>query len=126
MVFLENKLIPVFCAITHNLEGQLLNTNADTIASKLASALASTYNVILTYCFEKDGVLEDITNDDSVIETIKSKKYKELKNAKIITDGMLPKLDNCYDALENGVADVIIANPSILKNKNQKHTTLIL
>lgn len=125
-LFLENDIVPVFCAITHNKEGQLLNTNADTIASELASELASIYNVVLMYCFEKDGVLEELNNDDSVIENINTEKYEQLKLKGVITDGMLPKLENCFDALHKGVTKVIIGNPSIIKIENQKYTTLVV
>ena len=124
--FLENKLTPVFCAITHDKKGQLLNTNADTIAAEIASALAKTYEVHLLYCFEKNGVLKDVTNDDSIIEQIDIKTYKALKKGKSIADGMLPKLENCFYALQNGVAKVSIANQSVLVNKNQKYTSLTL
>ena len=122
--FLENKLTPVFCAITHNANGQLLNTNADTIASEIASAMAKMYKVKLIYCFEKKGVLKDITDDNSVIEHINSKIYKELKETKIIAEGMLPKLENCFYALQNGVEEIIIGNANIILNSNQKHTSL--
>ena len=125
-LFLENDIVPVFCALTHNKEGQLLNTNADTIASELASELASAYNVVLMYCFEKDGVLEELNNDDSVIENMNTEKYVQLKLKGVITDGMLPKLENCFDALHKGVTKVIIGNHSIIKIENQKHTTLVV
>jgi len=122
-LLLENNLTPVFCAITHDKNGQLLNTNADTIASEIASALASTYHVHLIYCFEKNGVLND---DNSVVENIDFKLYKELKNKNIIADGMLPKLKNCFYALNNGVEKIIIGNPTVIINKNQQYTSLKL
>jgi len=125
-VLLENNLTPVFCAITHDKNGQLLNTNADTIASEVASALASTYDVHLIYCFEKNGVLKDVNNESSVIENIDSNSYEELKNENVITEGMLPKLENCFYALYKGVAKIEIGNSSIIVNKNQKHTSLTL
>jgi len=125
-VLLENNLIPVFCAITHDKKGQLLNTNADTIASEIASGLAKYYQVVLTYCFEKKGVLKDVNDDNSVIDNIDSKSYEELKNKNIITDGMLPKLENCFYALNNGVAEIIIGNPSVIVNNNQQYTSLKL
>lgn len=125
-LFLENDIVPVFCALTHNKEGQLLNTNADTIASELASELATEFNVVLMYCFEKDGVLEELNNDDSVIENMNTQKYEQLKIEGVITDGMLPKLDNCFNALNKGVTKVIIGNSSIIKIENQKYTTLVV
>ncbi len=125
-LLLENNLTPVFCAITHDKNGQLLNTNADTIASEIASGLANHFQVVLTYCFEKNGVLKDVNDDNSVIENIDSKSYEELKDKSIIADGMLPKLENCFYALNNGVAKIIIGNPSVIVNKVQKYTSLKL
>ncbi len=124
--FIENDMAPVFCAISHDKKGQLLNTNADTIASELATGLADIYEVSLIYTFEKNGVLLSIDDDNSVIEDIDSKKYEELKNDNIIADGMLPKMENCFNALNKGVAKVIIGNPSLINNRNQKFTTLTL
>ena len=125
-LFLENKMTPVFCAITHDKKGQLLNTNADTIASEIAKALSTDYQVELVYCFEKNGVLEDVNYDNSVIERINKETYEELKKKNIIAEGMLPKLKNCFEALENGVKKVIIGNPEIISNRDQKYTTLTL
>ncbi len=124
--FIQLNLVPVFCAITHNQQGQLLNTNADTIAAEIAAALAIQFQVELIYCFEKNGVLHSVLEDDSVIETIDGTKYLQLKKDKIIADGMLPKLENCFAALNKGVAKVLIGNPTIIKNRNQKYTTLTL
>jgi len=123
-ILLENNLTPVFCAITHDKNGQLLNTNADTIASEVAAALASAYNVYLIYCFEKNGVLKDINDDDSVIENIDSESYKELKQKNIIVEGMMPKLENCFYALNKGVEKIIIGNPNVIVNKDEKYTSL--
>ena len=125
-LLLENKITPVFCAITHDKKGQLLNTNADTIASEVASNLSKDYQTILIYCFEKDGVLKDVYDDNSVIENIDLKKYEELKRDHIISDGMLPKLENCFSALQHGVSKIIIGNPSIVANKDQRSTSLTL
>lgn len=125
-VFLQNNMTPVFCAITHNQKGQLLNTNADTIASEIAIGMSSKYKISLIYTFEKNGVLSSINDDDSVIENINTTSYEALKKEGIIADGMLPKMHNCFIALQKGVHKVIIANPTILKNKNQPHTTLVL
>ena len=99
---------PVFCAITHNGKGQLLNTNADTIASALAVALADIYDTTLIYCFEKKGVLIDIDDDDSVIRDLDPVRYEDLKAKQIIHSGMLPKLDNAFAAIAAGVKAVII------------------
>jgi len=125
-VLLDNELIPVFCAITHNKNGQLLNTNADTIASELASALAKVYVVSLTYIFEKKGVLKNINDENSVIEKISYTSYKSLKNEGVIADGMLPKLENCFYALRKGVTEIHIANIDFINDKNRQHTILTL
>jgi len=125
-VFLENKMVPVFCAISHDKKGQLLNTNADTIASEIAKGMSQDYDVELIYCFEKNGVLQDVNDDNSVIEHIDSNTYKDLKNSKIIADGMLPKMENCFESLQKGVEKVIIGNPKVIAEKNQKFTTLTL
>jgi acetylglutamate kinase len=99
---------PVFSAITHDGGGQLLNTNADTIASALAVSLAKLYETTLIYCFEKAGVLHDINDEDSIIRDIDPQRYNELKQQQIIHSGMLPKLDNAFTAIGCGVKSVII------------------
>ncbi|MFK5878416.1 MAG: acetylglutamate kinase [Flavobacteriaceae bacterium] len=125
-VFLQNNMTPVFCAITHDKNGQLLNTNADTIASEIAIGMSNKYNVSLIYTFEKNGVLRNVNDDNSVIENINSTSYKTLKKEGIIADGMLPKMYNCFNALQKGVTKVLIGNSTIIKNKNQSYTTLVL
>ncbi|UYZ61102.1 acetylglutamate kinase [Hymenobacter latericus] len=107
---LAADLTPVFCAITHDGQGQLLNTNADTIASALARALAPHYQVELHFCFEKDGVLRDVNDDSSVVPRITPALYQQLKAEGIIAAGMIPKLDNAFAALAAGVEQVIIEN----------------
>ncbi|MBU6122725.1 acetylglutamate kinase [Hymenobacter siberiensis] len=106
--FLTLGLTPVFCPINHDGHGQLLNTNADTIAASVAKALSKKYAVALHFCFEKRGVLTDINDDDSVIMKINLADYAELKESGIIADGMLPKLENAFDALQFGVDKVVI------------------
>lgn len=125
-ILLYNDILPVFCAITHDGKGQLLNTNADTIAADLASALSNNYEVKLHYCFEKQGVLLNIKQEDSVIPFINSVKYAELKTLGIIDKGMLPKLENCFRALKNNVSKVIIGNAASITTENQLYTTLEL
>jgi acetylglutamate kinase len=105
---MEAGFTPVFCAITHDGEGQLLNTNADTIASALAVSLSSLYETTLIYCFEKKGVLQDIDDEESLIRDINPVHYEELKVQRIIHSGMLPKLDNAFTAISCGVKAVII------------------
>jgi acetylglutamate kinase len=107
---LRANVTPVFCAITHDGQGQLLNTNADTIASALARALAVHYTVELHFCFEKDGVLYDVDDERSVMPKITPDVYASLKADGRIAAGMLPKLDNAFAALEAGVEKVVIEN----------------
>lgn len=109
-VLLDSKLTPVIAPITSDKNGQLLNTNADTIAASLAIALSNLYKVKLIYCFEKNGVL----NQGKVLNELCLSKYNKLKNMKIITDGMIPKLDNAFLTIENGVKEVVIGNANQL------------
>lgn len=117
--FLEAGFTPVFSAITHNGLGQLLNTNADTIASALAISLAKIYETKLIYCFEKNGVLRDIDDPNSVIKTIKATEFETLKTEKVIYEGMIPKLENAFDALDKGVKNVYIGNALSLHKYQQ-------
>lgn len=124
--WIQQGLTPVFSAITHDKKGQLLNTNADTIAASIAKALAQLHEVELIYCFEKKGVLLDVNNDDSVIERINSEGYSQLKEQGVIAEGMLPKMHNCFDALKGGVRRVIIGQAELLANPDMKYTSLVL
>ena len=126
-----NKLLkadftPVFCAITHDGNGQLLNTNADTIASKIAVGMSEVYDTSIYYCFELNGVLEDFNDKESIIKKINSENYQKLLKEGIISDGMIPKLDNCFDALNSGVQKVHIGNTSMLTKENNIFTTITL
>lgn len=105
---IEQNLTPVIAPITHDKKGQLLNTNADTIAQEIAKALSAFYNVELIYSFEKSGVLLDVNNEESVIHKLNADYYKELKQEGKIFAGMIPKLDNAFTALNSGVKKVII------------------
>ena len=145
---LERGIVPVFNAINHDGEGNLLNTNADTIASSVAIALAGhkyrnrwevcsacedcthcsddgklTHEVELIYCFEKDGVLFDKDDDNSVIPQIDKEKFAALKAEGIVADGMIPKLTNSFKAIDSGVSRVIIKHARNLLS--DKGTTLI-
>ena len=138
---LEKGIVPVFNAINHDGEGNLLNTNADTIASSIAIAMSKykyrtarevchrceecthcsddgklTHEVDLIYCFEKDGVLYDKDDDSSVIDTITPEKFAQLKSDGIVADGMIPKLTNSFKAIDKGVRKVIIKHASNLSN----------
>jgi acetylglutamate kinase len=123
---IQADLTPVFCAITHDKKGQLLNTNADTIASELAVTMSKNYEVLLTYCFEKKGVLSDSEDDSSVISNINSELYAKLKAEKIIHSGMIPKLDNCFNALQKGVKEIKIGHHDMFKNSNTVCTKINL
>jgi acetylglutamate kinase len=123
---LYNGITPVFCAITHDKNGQLLNTNADTIASELAIALSTLFDVTLSYCFEKSGVLRDSEDDTSVIATMNAELYSELKEEKAIHSGMIPKLDNCFNSLSRGVQKIRIGHHSMLQNDDAICTTIEL
>ena len=105
---LGRGITPVFCAITHDRNGSLLNTNADTMASGIAVALSGSYYTRLIFCFEKDGVLYDPKDEKSVIPLITKESYTRLKNEGVVSEGMLPKLDNAFFALERGVSEVYI------------------
>jgi acetylglutamate kinase len=98
----------VFAPITHDKKGQLLNTNADTIAATLAIAMSEKYDVTLKFIFEKKGVLSDPTNDESVISTMRYTDFQAGKADGSIYEGMIPKLDNAFDVLKNGVSSVVI------------------
>ena len=115
---IEMGVILVFCALTHDQQGNMLNTNADTIASGLAVALSKNYETQLTYCFEKNGVLQDVNDDDSVIDKMVRTDFNKLKESGAIHDGMIPKLDNSFNAIDSGVAKVVIKHADyILEEK---------
>ena len=123
---LSINLTPIFCALSHDGAGQLLNTNADTIASEIAIGMASVFETTLYYCFEKKGVLLDITDENSVVKNIDTSKYKELLSKGVIADGMLPKLHNCFHALDNNVEKVCLGDVSMLDKNTELFTTLKL
>ena len=105
---LEEGFTPVMAPITHNGQGQLLNTNADTIAQEIAKGLGAEYNVKLVYSFEKSGVLLDTNDEGSVINKLNKTYYSELREKGLIFAGMIPKLDNAFTAIDSGVQKVII------------------
>tara|TARA_R110002072_G_scaffold293362_1_gene462624 strand:- start:4531 stop:5307 length:777 start_codon:yes stop_codon:yes gene_type:complete len=123
-LLLNNNITNIFSAISHDQKGQLLNTNADTIASELAIAFTEFYQVELYYCFEKNGVLESIDDNDSVIEQINQETYQKLKKSGIINEGMIPKLDNCFYALEKNVSKVCIGKSNMLFDQQSSYTTI--
>ena len=124
--FLKQGLTPVFCAITHNQSGQLLNTNADTIASALAAAMSQYYETELNFCFEKNGVLEDVDDSNSVIPILNAELYGHLVVENRVHSGMLPKLQMGFDALKNDVSSVIIGDAGIISGESELCTRLVL
>lgn len=112
---LEKNISIVFAPITHDKKGQLLNTNADTIAQELAKGLSRKYAITLVYSFEKNGVLLDADNDETVIKEITPASYIQLKVEQKIFAGMIPKLDNAFAALNSGVNKVIIGKAENLE-----------
>lgn len=114
LLFLKNNITPVIAPLTHNCKGQILNTNADTIASSVAIALSGIYNVRLIYCFEKKGVLENLHDDNSVINCISRQLYTQLVDEGKLIEGILPKIENAFSAIENGVKEVLIGDAANL------------
>lgn len=100
--------VPVIAPLTHDKAGNLLNTNADTMAGEIASGLAGIFDVTLTFCFEKNGVLSDPDNDDSVIPLIDRDLFAALREEKVVEGGMIPKLENAFAAIDRGVRQVKI------------------
>jgi acetylglutamate kinase len=123
-LLINQNITPVFCAITHDKNGQLLNTNADTIASELAIALAKIYQTELYFCFEKSGVLRDINDELSVIESITPDNVQELIQNKIISDGMLPKIQNSINAVNHKVNKVCIGKSEMIFNPFTHFTSI--
>jgi acetylglutamate kinase len=117
---LKHNLIPVFAPLTHA-DGQIMNTNADTIASVLAIALSRHFDVRLIFCFEKKGVLQDIQNSDSVIRQLNEPGYRKLLTDGALADGILPKLENAFSAINSGVREILIGDAGdLLKNTLQE------
>ena len=120
---IEAGITPVMAPLTHDGQGCLLNTNADTIAAETAKALAAMYDVTLVFCFEKKGVLADPDDDDSVIPVITRADYARLAASGTVAGGMLPKLDNAFTALEAGVSRVNITLATAIDGR---HGTMIV
>lgn len=115
---LNAGLVPVLCAITHDGATQLLNTNADTIASAVAVAMSSAYETSLIYCFEKRGVMRDIDDEDSLVAEIRMSEFDTLKNEGVVSGGMIPKLHNAFEAIKSGVVAVYIGKADELPQIN--------
>ena len=117
-ILLHAGITPVMAPLTHDGEGNLLNTNADTIAAETAKTLARTYDVTLIYAFEKPGVLSNPDDDNSVIPLITRKSYEQLKADGTVSGGMLPKIDNAYNAIKSGVKEVIITKANAIDGEH--------
>jgi acetylglutamate kinase len=115
---LNAGLVPVFCAITHDGDAQLLNTNADTIAAAVAVAMSPLYETSLIYCFEKRGVLRDVDDENSLVTEIKSEQFDALKEEGVVSGGMIPKLHNAFEAIKSGVSAVYIGKADELPEIN--------
>lgn len=123
-MLIEENVVPVIAPLTHDGKGQLLNTNADTIAAELASELAGYFSVYLFYCFEKKGVLLNPDDESTIIHELDVELFKQYQREGIINTGMIPKLDNGFRAKRNGVKEVLITNPENMANG--RGTRLIL
>ena len=110
---LKQNTTPVFAPLTHA-DGKMLNTNADTIASVLAVALSKHFDVRLIFCFEKKGVLADVNNDNSVIHHLSKKLYVDYLASGTFVNGILPKLENAFSAIDAGVKEILIGDASDL------------
>jgi acetylglutamate kinase len=117
-VLLRNGITPVIAPLTHDGKGQLLNTNADTMASAIATGMADLYAVSLIFCFEKPGVLSDPDDNNSVIPNLSEVSYLSFKEKGIIHSGMIPKIDTSFDALRKGVKNVVITSAFLLSKNS--------
>ena len=115
-MLLLQDMVPVMAPLTHDKQGNLLNTNADTIAAEIAKALATLFDVTLVYCFEKSGVLRDETDYQSIIPEIDRDLYISYREQGVIKGGMIPKLENAFRAIDAGVMRVVITQASALLN----------
>ena len=121
LALLDQGIVPVLAPITHDGQGQLLNTNADTIAGRVATALSAEARVNLYYLFEKTGVLSDPADESSVIPTLAEEEYQQLRENGRIVAGMIPKLDNAFQARRAGVKNVYIASHRAVSQLGTDH-----
>ena len=121
---LNMGITPVIAPLTHDGKGQLLNTNADTMASAIAVGMSNVFTISLVFCFEKPGVLSDPDDESSVIPNLTIDSYQSFKDKGIIHSGMIPKIDNSFDALQKGVKQVIITSASTLDINTGTHISL--
>lgn len=115
---IQKDIVPVIAPLTHDGKGNILNTNADTIAGETAKALAEYFDVTLFYCFEKKGVLKDADDDDSVIPYINEEAFRRYVEEGVIVGGMIPKLENAFNAIHAGVSKVVITLASAIDGKS--------
>lgn len=118
---IKEGIVPVIAPLTHDGKGSLLNTNADTMAAETAKALAKHYEVTLTYCFELPGVMRDPEDQSTLIPVITRDSYTTLLADGSISGGMIPKMDNAFNAIENGVAKVIITHADAIDGSQGTH-----
>ncbi|MBP5486026.1 MAG: acetylglutamate kinase [Bacteroidales bacterium] len=111
---LEAGAVPVLAPLTHDKEGTMLNTNADTIASSVARALAGDYSVTLTFCSSTPGVLRNLEDPTTLVKTISKTDFDSMVSDGTISEGMIPKLQNAFEAINDGVSKVVITSPSDL------------
>lgn len=114
-----NNIVPVICPLTHDGQGLLLNTNADTIASKIAVFCQDKWEVALSYCFEHKGVLVDVENPEITVESISSQTVDEMIKKSIIDKGLLPKVSNALNAAQSGIQNIVICGIDNLLNQEQ-------
>lgn len=122
---IDLNIVPVLCAITHDNQGQLFNTNADTIASKVSEALSAHYKVNLKYCFEYNGVLKNLDDPNSILKTVTKEESDQYIASGVFAGGMIPKVENAFNALENGAHAVHICGIDHVHEENPG-TTFIL
>ena len=115
---IHKGVVPVMAPLTHDGEGHMLNTNADTIAGETAKALAEIFDVTLVYCFEKKGVLRDEHDDESVIPHITRAEFEQYVTDGVIQGGMIPKLENSFEAINAGVSEVVITLASAINGES--------
>ncbi len=118
---IEQGITPIIAPLTHDGKGTMLNTNADTMAAETAKALATVYDTTLIYCFELPGVMRDPEDADSLIATITGESYRALLAEGIISGGMIPKIDNAFNAINNGVSKVIITKADAIDGTQGTH-----
>jgi acetylglutamate kinase len=118
---IEQGITPIVAPLTHDGKGTILNTNADTMAAETAKALATLYDTTLIYCFELPGVMRDPEDADSLIATITGESYRQLLADGIISGGMIPKMENAFNAIGNGVSKVIITKADAIDGTQGTH-----